>query len=102
MTDHEIKVIWRNRAFDTQKQIRVLAELESCTFREMHKRVRELGLIDAEEPTKLAHHGKAWGADETAELLRMYEKGMSYTEMAKILGRTKDSISQRLYTVGAK
>lgn len=102
MTDREIRMIWRNKAFDSLKQVRVLAELENCNYHVMFDRLVKLGLVSESERTNKAHHGKAWGADETAELVRMYQKGMSYNEMAEILGRTKDSISQRLYTVGAK
>ncbi len=102
MTDRDIKTIGRNKAFDSLKQVRVLAELENCNYHVMFDRLVKLGLVSEDEQTHKAHHGKAWSADETAELIRMYQKGLSYNEMADILGRTKDSISQRLYTVGAK
>ena len=103
LTDNEIRTIWRNKAYDSRKQCKVLAELENCTYTEMFDRLQLLGLVEEQDaPVKLVHHGKAWGSQETAELIRMHNKGMSYKEIGDILGRTKDSVAQRLYAVGAK
>lgn len=103
LTDAEIKTIWRNKAYDSRKQVKVLSELENCSYTEMFDRLQILGLVEEQDaPVKLVHHGKAWGSEETAELVRMHKKGMSYQEIGDILGRTRDSVAQRLYAVGEK
>lgn len=112
MTDSELRRAWKNKSLSKQGMIRCLAELNGCTFADMHNRLVLAGIIKGEFVEQEEEHErktytyvrngvtyKTWSSDEIKELVRMKDKGYTYEQMARALDRTVHSIKQRLYTL---
>ena len=96
MSDGDIITSFR-QAKDQQKQIQVLADLNSCTKAQMVNKLLELGLVDAGKAPKRGRGAGNPGrpVDEEQEYRRksLYDAGATDAEMAEILGIARCTVA---------
>ena len=89
MTPGEIVSNYRQAA-DPKNQIKILADLNVCTPREIEEVLRAEG-IDL-PATRMAK----WTVQEEDQLRRLAAEGKSASEIAKLVGRTHKAVEQKL------
>ena len=95
MSDGDIITSFK-QAKDQQKQIQVLADLNSCTKAQMVSKLLELGLVDAGKAPKkgrgAANKGRAKNEEADFRRQALYDEGATDAEMAEILGLSRSAI----------
>lgn len=110
LTDQEIRTLWKNRDLSPRQMILCLSQLEGCEYHDMRDYCESIGLIREGEfksykrpyTIKGTTNVKPFSCDEIKEVFRMRKKGMTYKEMASVLGRSITSISHCLYRYGSR
>lgn len=103
---NEIVMMYRQAA-NRRKQISILADLYLCTKQEITEILKEAGLItDAKSiprATSKRIAGKRWWLwtdEEETILCDMRRNGESYKEIAAVLGRSFQSVSNKAKCLG--
>ena len=103
---NEILMMYRQAA-NRRKQISILADLYLCTKQEITEILKEAGLItDAKSiprATSKRIAGKRWRLwtdEEETILCDMRRNGESYKEIAAVLGRSFQSVSNKAKCLG--
>lgn len=92
MTETEVKRLWRNRGVPPSEMIRIIAELNGCSYSMARDECESIGVIGEGEYVKRESKKSKWKDEETEELVRLWHEGLSITEIAKRLNRAKGTV----------
>ncbi len=100
----EISMMYRQAA-DKLSQIKILSELYLISRAEVCRILKENGYYDKHiekelSRPKCASTGTGWSIDEEDKLRALRKEKHSYKECARLMGRTKGSISSKIYELG--
>lgn len=83
--------------------IKVLAELNGCSFADMYNRLAELGCVPKDETLNPSERRcDKWSKAEGEEAIRMREKGMTCEQIARTLGRSTMAVRAQLLKLGVR
>lgn len=103
LTDREIKTLWRNKAYSSQKMLQCLADLNGGDYNAVRDKCVSLGLVSADECPKKKKGIRGtglWDDEELEKLVAFQKSGMKYKEIAYRLGRSESGVRHMIKQIG--
>lgn len=103
MDENELKLRWKQKRWNDEAMVHVLAELNGCSFVDMYNELARIGILPPNESLNPENRRcDRWSKGETDEAIRMRNKGMSCEEIGRILGRTDKAVRAHLLNNGVR
>ena len=100
-------IMMYRQAADKKEQIKILADLHLISRAEVCEILKGAGYSDTyiEKALRVrssSSSGESWSLEEEDSLRKLVYEKRSYTECALILGRSRGSISSKVYQLGLR